>query len=912
MANPWEKYQAAAQQGAAPWERYRQGTPAPEPTVSPEAVAAAASTATSPPPDDNALVLPEQAEVQNAAAREAAAQEERSLGEQFLRQAGIAAGGVNRGIAEIAQLPGAALNAAPQLLNLLPGEQGIGPIVEDFNPLVDLVESAGTVEPETRGERVLSRVAEEVGASAVPQAALTARAAQLPRALGELQQLPGVRGALDRIFSAPFRDAPGRANIAESVAAAGAGAGAGLGRELVGDDPTSELTGGILGGLGTSTALGAGSTVGRALRDIVTDSAARQGAGRQLLEAADDPTAVTRAQAQEPIPGVQATTAEATQDPGIAALQQSRAQGTRPATRRRFAERRGQQEEAIRRQVEEQAPAAADDVATRQALQERQVEEQALRRAEAEETEGLREQAPLRETGSEGVARAIGETREEVGTQRREAFRAAREAGDTVVSAEPLRNEVQTVLDDIGPMADTAGRPALSRLVRDIEGIEDDISVADMVDMQPRLSAALRSERASMRGDTVDALMRIDDTMRQQLNDLAEQGDEGALAWQRANQLSAEEAPLFRRGQGGRMDRQMRRDAEPPPSETARQFLRPATAASAGRPEDAQQLRAIIDQAPDQAAANDSVRDYLVGSLGNAVDRSGRPTLDTINRFVRDNQHILREFPDAQREVQQLRNRVQNRSDRIGELESTFLANRYLDRETAAESMGEIMRERRPQEAAKQLRQALEGNEPAIEGARKAFFDQMEASTTGRNALLDREAFVSFVRKNRSVARELLDEGQMRNLEELAAELDGLQKAFGAIDAPRKAADIQEDGGTGLRFNSIMSRIYGIERGAVGARWVTTDVAGRLVNAVAQKFRGRRMNELLDDALLDPDVARALTQEWSQELDRQTTAGLLKALGRQTLRAARPAVTTDEEVGEDEGLGEELQDEGAL
>lgn len=132
MANPWEKYQQAAPAaspsgGAAPWARYQQAAPQEE----------------APP--------------------------ERSMGEQFMRGAGITAGGVNRGLLQLVQAPGALLNQAPRLANILPGVEGVGPIVEDYNPAVELGERAGVInqiEPESGLEQALDVGGEALGITA--------------------------------------------------------------------------------------------------------------------------------------------------------------------------------------------------------------------------------------------------------------------------------------------------------------------------------------------------------------------------------------------------------------------------------------------------------------------------------------------------------------------------------------------------------------------------------------------------------------------------------------------------------------------------------------------------------------------------------------------------------------------------
>lgn len=969
---PWEKYQPASSEQppagrAAPWERYGQGQSQEQPSAVP------ASTPESETTQPTYLI--------NGVGEPM----EPGLGRDIVRLIAGAAEGANEGLLRTLELPYDAINNLPRLANLLPGEQGVGKISEmaegvpilgelfaTDDPGVELGRQMGVtgqMQAETPAERVSQRVGEEVGMTMLPLAGLNARAARLPSAIGDMNRA----NLFDRAFALPFRDAPVRANAAEVATAVGAGGGAGVARETLGDTPEMDMLGALLGGMGTGAALNTGSNIGRAVSDVVTDAPARVATGEQLVRSAADPNAafsqntVNRARnLSEEVAGVRPSTGQASGDTGVLAMEYSRSTGG-PAIGK-YQQRQVENNAALRNAFEDTAPDVADDVATRAALENRRqsVTDQAGRvasqRRQAADAAGGRQadletqrgtaqqqfeddyadiasQRNLRETGSEGVSEAYRGARENVSAERRATYDRAQELGrDTKVDATPFTEQVDQIVDDIGPLADTGADPTLMRVVRDLEGMEpgSSVSVSDLIDMQPRLSRALRTSQSAMRGDTNRALSQIDRNIKSTLNDMADEGDEAALAWREANQMAAEEAPLFRQGTGGQVDKQTRRGAEPADSAVGSRFIRPDT--SPGAPESAQQLRQIIDKSPDPTAAQASVRDFVVGSLADRMS-GRRPTVAAVDDFIRQHSQSLREFPEVRKELSQMRNRLDAKSTTVGRLEDDITAakrevadaqggvtraekrqqglerslqsddtvvGRYLNRETGRESMGRILSAKKPQEAARTLMQQVKGDPDAVEGARRAFFDMMDEAVSSTrkdvndNPLFKKDAFIKFMNRNGTVAKEVLGEKHTTNLRKIAKELDALEQTSNARPAGSSGTAAGQQG-TGLTLNSVLSRLYGIQRGVVSPRFVASEILARQVNALARRMKTGDINRLLDDALLDPQLARTLATEYSKENDRLLTKRLPAVLSRLGARGARAAAAGDEE-------GERLED----
>lgn len=897
----------------------------------------------------------------------------RSMGEELFGLAEQFAAGANRGVVKLAELPYDAINNFPRLANLIPGveahklsdTQGFNQVFTREDPLQEAAQMAGVADPNptSPAERLAARVGEEIGMSAVPQAGITLRAQQLPRSIGAMNEA----SLFDRAVVLPFRDAPARANLAETAVAAGAGTGAHTSTENFGEGAGWDMLGALAGGVGTAAALNSAGNLFRLGQSAGTDRAARIGAGEQLVRAASDPnkafseqTVRRAAEAGAEIPGSAPTTGQASTDPGVLAMEYSRSTGG-PSVGR-YQQRQAENNAALRDVFDETAPAVADDAAARAELEARRQavtgqarattgqreaaaeaaaqRQQGLEQQRTAEQEGLEQeygdiaaQRDLRAAGSEGVTDAYQSAREAVAGERRAAFDAAAEAGTTPVPAETFRGEAEAVLADIGPLADTAGDANLSRLVQDMQSLDADLTVADLIDLQPRLSRAMNSAQGAMRGDTVRALGRLNDKMRGTLDALAEQGDEGALAWQQANDLSRQEAPLFREGAGGQVDQQTRRGSAPAGTATASRFLRPD---GPGAKEGADQLRQIIERAPDQAGANQAVRDYVVGSMADRMS-GRRPDPKVVDTFLRQHSEVLRQFPEVNRELQQMRNQLQSRSSKIGDLEKQIktasegtkeaeksatragkraeglertlesdksTVGRYLNRETGKESMGRILAANKPREEARKLMQQVRRSPEAQEGVRRAFFDLMDdsVSSTNRdindNPLFKKDAFIKFLNRNDEVAKEVLGAEHAGNLRKIANQLDVLSRTANARPAGSSGTAAGNQG-TGITLNSVLSRIYGIQRGVVSPRFVASELLTRQLGALARASRGGEISQLLDDALLDPETARVLTMEYSKENDRLLTKRLPAIMARLGIRTGRADAAGDD-TGDEE------------
>lgn len=220
-----------------------------------------------------------------------------AAGRGALRGAQLGAEGASQGIMDLIQLPGAALNQAPRLANLVPGVDGVGPIVEDYNPAMELGERMGLVgvtEPENKLEEYVLQGGRAAGGALAGGGALSLgmRGAQGTSMLGR-----GGREMADAFARRPAlfvgTDATGGFG-----AAGGGDAGQGI-AEWLGTGETGQQVGRgigtLLGGVGGGTIPAAGPAAARRTKDYVsqqffpfTKKGSRLRASHQLQSQAAD------------------------------------------------------------------------------------------------------------------------------------------------------------------------------------------------------------------------------------------------------------------------------------------------------------------------------------------------------------------------------------------------------------------------------------------------------------------------------------------------------------------------------------------------------------------------------------------------------------------------------------------------
>lgn len=269
-----------------------------------------------------------------------------------LETGAVGAQGITRGAANIAGLPVEAINALPMLANLLPGEQGVGTLmdgllagqnyisgdgsftvpegadrspiggVDTMNDVVSLFGLIPEIEPEDRFQKAVSRASEEVGAAAIPGGAVVRTANKMG--------MPAIRALPDLAWKDPttypkglakmFLEPAAASNKAflqkEATMATAAGSGAAATNFLTGNDDRENTAVDIAGALGGALAGGVGvATIPRLLdvfsamtgnakyaSNVVRENVANTlAANSDILAQSADPTDLTKPLNTDPL-----------------------------------------------------------------------------------------------------------------------------------------------------------------------------------------------------------------------------------------------------------------------------------------------------------------------------------------------------------------------------------------------------------------------------------------------------------------------------------------------------------------------------------------------------------------------------------------------------------------------------------
>jgi hypothetical protein len=169
------------------------------------------------------------------------------------------------------------------------------------------------------------------------------------------------------------------------------------------------------------------------------------------------------------------------------------------------------------------------------------------------------------------------------------------------------------------------------------------------------------------------------------------------------------------------------------------------------------------------------------------------------------------------------------------------------------------------------------GNKPeAVEGARKAFWRTMEKdarSKGGTTAALDSTqpwspaGLKTFIDdpENAAVMERLYRDNpdHLKRIREIAEAVQGTSVSERA--RPRNSSGTaQELNNSNLpSAETIASRAFAYQRGQVGLPFLTLNIAGVMARKATRRGQMEAINQLLDKALLDPDVALALAKDYN-------------------------------------------------
>lgn len=907
MSGPWEKYQSAApaEQAPGPWAKYQK----PAPAAAPEA-------------DGDASLLSQIMD----------------MGGQIADTAGHFAQEAARGVTNVVGAPVDLVNASPMLLNLLPGEQGMTPMTDrpigGSEHLWDVLtkprdalqavsgSEVGDSSPDNAFERIGGRVAEELGAAALPGAGVLLGAAR-----------KGVKGAramqqsavpAERMLGSLLESAaanPSRFVGKETLYATGAGVGAGGARELVSDGDAetttrAEATADLLGAIFGAGATGAVDAAQRTGRDVL---AATTGAGSsevvrdavagEVARAAGAPTAPSGALDTEAfatalsggsrvgkaVPGFQESTADVLQNPGVASLEYSRQSGENAGA---FVQRRDQNARAVNDAIEAEAPEATPG-AFRETLSAKRDDallqsetEQYLAQTEFEAAADKLTAAQSGEARGQTVRAALDDALEKA----KEVERAAWAGIDGSVDPTGLDAAFDEVTDGLtlaerqvisgensilaipGRLTGEVDEEAalLAQVFGDGTVPSDPVRLAEVTTLRSTLTDRTRAARSAGDHNTARVLDQyvgaIDQFLDETAPDIVEQMEAARAVTRDLNdRFTRPTTPIAQtldRNQG---------QPRVPDSEVAGKFVRPDEG-------QASNIDALLKETDNAADVRAALEDQIKAGAQKYLDKP-----DQLEKYLDQFSAVFEKFPELRDEFDSaaVRKRAADaatdahkQTQRDLGTETTAGRNavgRYLrfGDERAVDAMAGVVNAPDPAAAADELLQFTGGEPKAVEGAKSAFWKLIERDAkssgvttraSGGEQTWRPQSLRNFLQnpKNRAVMERLYanDPEQMARIDEIANALAEVDMRVTA-KAPNSSGTPQALQGSEVlpSTETVGAYSFAYQRGQVGLPFIGLRLVSTMARKATLKGRGREFQELLDKALLEPEVAELLLRE---------------------------------------------------
>ncbi len=832
---------------------------------------------------------------------------------------------LGEGAANTLGLPVDAINAAPMLLNLVPGlkppqtlsglvtgeEPRFGPISE--NPvggsgwLNQARKGFGVIpdapEPRDWVQTLAGRIGEEVGAAALPVAGLVGAGGRMGAKVARESANPFVR-----TFVAPAAANPAKFIGSETAGATAAGTGAGIANMFVDRDTTQGQVADMAGALGGAGVYGIGATLAKGLGqafnairqnpnyvdDVVKDAVVDRLGNAAGLDGTEGPidtdqlldliTASDTTRPSDIIPGFQESLADVTQNPGLASLEYSRQSGPNSGM---FTTRRSANNEAVDQVMEVLAPQQTPGAF----------------RSELETQRDLRLSAAAGDTqaAQSEFDAYIQNLQPSMGAEERgatirsgldNAHRYSREVEDMAWAG--LEGEVET-----GPLADTldstidnlsvarqqrvADLDPTVNIPRQLAGTADEpagpVNIRELIDMRTTLleerRAALSGERPDTnRANAIGAL--LDDVNAY----LASDAVDPALVAQfdDARSVSRDVNEQFNRPNDPIAQTLARSEGRPdlPDSAVAPRFVQPDSRQASN----IDRLLATTDLTSQGGPVREAVKDQILSG----IQRQGM-TPARLHQYLGQFTRAFDRFPDLRADVEAAAaagGRLSEQTDAQGRLTNDLgssdgaqpgrgTVGRYLQYSDAnsERAISEVLSAKDPAAAADELLNFVGDNPSAVEGARSAFWQKLRTESQSAERSMNGprmwrgDWLKSFLGKPATAAvAERLYRDNPEHLVDIRAIADVLDNTDLRVRARAPASSGTAQGvNPVLTPETLQSRFYAYMRGQVSGTYLVTSIAAVVARRAVRGAQTEAIERMTDKALLDPEFAAELLKE---------------------------------------------------
>jgi hypothetical protein len=821
-------------------------------------------------------------------------------GEGFgpLRKAGIAAGGFATGLAAGFGLP-------PELQ---PDPEGL---------------AEGELEPRTAGETVLRRVSQEAGA-AFP----TALALPVVGARAAIQRTtPIVTKGIDSLKNqiALFLRDIGRQDLGKLLATEAAlagvsGTGAGVAQLAFPDNRTAEFAGQlgpIVGAAGTIKALrGIRSFVGKRLPPL-TESAAKEEAGRILDQVmSDNPQFIDNLIEAERLkgkfPGFDPTSAQATGEPGLIALERSTVRKN-PEAVNEFSLKQAESTRALRDKLEsafdiEEAPAELQG-RLRQMIDDdiRKIDESTMQAVDRSETLIRESKVPqTRKRSGEIIRQAFEDETSEFRLQANRLFDSVDPERQVTLDITGINKSAREVAKEIKKTPaefPNAGRilKFIQRLGK-VEGAEDIISpeqvrTGQTFGLVEEAGQAVKpvsfEEVRNLRSDILTAirgnpnanerrlLNQVLDGVESSLDSLSRDGrfPEAAGRYETARAHYRAGVERLKQGEAGMMLKKTGTgEFKVPPSQIVKSFFKSGKNA----PEAAQGFIKAVGSRP---AALRALEGEVTNSFLNASfnPKTGRFDIGKARRWQSAHSEALREFPSLADKVDGL-TRSQEGLQQIIDFDANRL--RIIDQSSfskfvgldADKALAMIGKDKKLTQA---LVRTVKNDKSAMRSLQRSVWKNFTNSAEGRaesfyqEVMLNPQKMKQFMKENRAILQEVYTPRQLKFM-------DDLQKGAAILKRTEKppiagGSDTAQNLNLAKASATMASRAFAVKRGVLGLPFVATEFVLRNVAKGMQGLTENQLKGVMEEAMFNPEVMKTVRMLTRKGVDDKIIARRMRA-----------------------------------
>lgn len=725
--------------------------------------------------------------------------------------------------------------------------------------------------------RITRRIGEEFGAASLPAMgiarAATARPATTRNMLSDAPRAPRMRDAiLD-----PISRTPGRATAGEAIAVAGAGTGAGLALEHDPGNRTAEIYGQLIGG--TLPAISPaywGARAANFVRSKASDEQRKIAARETVRDFFDENLGTTSArealsrsdQIADTIPGFEPSLAERTGSPGFVRLQ-SDLEG-RMAGRDLDAAvgRRVANEDAVRRYSEDMAPRSDLDAdAVIDAGRDRIGRARDRIEGQAQDLQGRREalagklpETDLAATGQQlrdDLWRRVGD---ESAAFRRLAHETGLDDPNFRVPFSEFRDDILTAYNQATrlKMRDGAeGMPAPPAMISRIQNAEDVQDFAALMELRSDIAGNIR--RAERMPSTDDTYLRglramkgaFDGALERAVQNTRDPDIARRYADFRRRYQEEYVEPLKQQASAEILARDTTGAYKTPDERVVQEYFQPGGVSTA------RQFKSVFGSDPAALGAMEAV---ALDSLRRAAVRDGVIDQRALDRWLRDHQSVLREFPDLAGRVTDIRqanaallDRQRTLVNRSRAVEDSLLARSLKRVESDAASPADIVQRALSQDSPRRMNQ-LAGATRNDSAARRALQRQIWDAV----GELPPSSLAPFIDEKSAHLRAA---GMTQDHLNALKTIDAARVMMSSVPTPRGTTNIPSTPEVfvrqfGIRPDMLANRLREIHTGRSEPAYVFANV---MANIMGRKQR-QHMDEAFRLVLYDQQLAQQLAR----------------------------------------------------